>query len=132
MLQLFKPLALSMLAFSLPANATKPTPIEAQVKRVSSFTSWDEVYASMKGTLPNLIIDELKAATKNTAFPQIRVYKGELAISGANGGRVSLAFGKNGTAILNGKALELQPLATVEAEVKRIEALPDGKRADAT
>jgi hypothetical protein len=113
----FKALAVSLSFLSAPAFAA---PAADPIKAISTATSWNEVIAQLETRFPKLIVDELRAAVKDEAFPTIRTYKGQLVVTGANGGRITLAFGKDGTALLNGKPLKIRPLATVGDEVKRL------------
>lgn len=109
--------SLSLASFSASASVTKDP-----VKAITAATSWSEVIAQVEGRFPKLIADELRAATKDLPFPTIRSYRGQLVVTDAAGGRMTLAFGKDGTALLNGKPLHIRPLATVDAEVKRLAA----------
>ena len=111
---LISSLALTSLTAAAAANPTDP------VKAITSATSWDEVIKQVDARFPKLITDELRAATKDVAFPMIRSYRGQLVVTDSSGARMTLAFGKDGTATVNGKQLSIRPLATVGAEVKRI------------
>jgi len=115
--------------FALAASVTLPVLLSTAhaatfdpMKSLTSATKWDELTKEVEARFPKLIADEFKAATKDLPFPTVRSYKGSLVVTDSSGARITLAFKKDGVALLNGKPMVIQPLGTVEAEVKRLAA----------
>ncbi|MGE3260937.1 MAG: hypothetical protein AB7K68_04070 [Bacteriovoracia bacterium] len=67
------------------------------------------------------MLKELTALTQDADFPKMRAQRGRLLISNENGEHLTVVFfQKDGAVTFNGKEWKIQPLATPEAEVKRI------------
>ena len=123
-------LALPLLTLEAPAASA-----DANADLLRAFKDakkWDDVLGQLKGVLPTNVQEEFKLAVKDQPFPTIRVTKEGLMLLQSDGSKMTLKFGKDGKAYVNGKEWRLKPLATVEAEVKRLgesAAAEGGKRA---
>lgn len=114
--------AAKALLFTLPLLALDAR-ADANADLLRAFKNakqWDDVLAQLKGVLPTNVQEEFKLAVKDQPFPTIRVSKEGLLLIQSDGSKMALKFGKDGTAYVNGKEWRLKPLATVDAEVKRL------------
>lgn len=119
-------MSLSVALPSLLFSSAMAAPADP-MKSLSSAGNWNEAIKQVEARFPKLIADELRVATKDLAYPTIRTFKGELVITDSSGARITLAFKKDGVALLNGKPLMIKPLATADSEVKRIGSAEDKK-----
>lgn len=117
---LTKVFLLALVANSGLAFAAEVTS-ETFSKKIASTGKWDQLLTGFRDSLNPLVLKELTALTQDADFPKMRVQTGRLLISNENGEYLTVVFfQKDGAVTFNGKEWKIQPLATPEAEVKRI------------
>lgn len=106
----------------------KPAPMAAEVdeeaadfaKKISKATKWDHLVKAMRPSLTPLVTEEFSTVALEAEFPTIRAKGNQVTLTSTNGERLVITLLGEGGVKFNGRAWELRPLATSDAEINRI------------